>query len=87
MTEKGPLARTELWSSLPKEEWDRATTSLVVDVEDLPSDPTVNRLAGHGKSDLYGIYGLMAFAAVFAIPGVLMAANGLFRLIVGTEKR
>lgn len=80
-SEKGPLARKELWTTLPKEDWDRAAKTFVVDVDYLPSDPSVNCLAGKAGGEVGGVYGLMAFAVVFALPGVVIAANGILRLI------
>lgn len=81
-SEKGPLARNELWSTLPKEQWERATQSFQVEVEYLPSEPSVNCLAGQAGSELKGIYALMSFAALLGIPGGLMIAHSAYRMIV-----
>jgi hypothetical protein len=81
-SEKGPLARRQLWSTLPKDQWEQATRIGHVDVDYLPADPSVNCLAGRAGSELNGVYGLMAFAAVFALPGAILTANGVVRLIV-----
>ena len=83
--EKGPLARKAVWATLPKEQWERATRTLQVDVDYLPSDPSVNCLAGRADSELTGVYALMTFAAVFGVPGALMIAHSAYRLIMPRE--
>ena len=80
-SEKGLLARHELWTSLPKEAWEEAKSSSQVQVDYLPSDPSVNCVAGAAAKERTGVYGLMGFAALMAVPGALMAANGIYRLM------
>jgi hypothetical protein len=82
LSEKGPLARNEIWSTLPKDQWERATQSRRVDVEYLPSDPSVNCLAGQAGTDLAGVWFLMGFAALLAVPGILLVAHSLHRMVM-----
>ncbi len=72
MSERGPLARNELWATLPKEQWDEAARSGKVEIEYLPSDPSVNEIAGNAGKELIGVYALMGFAAVFGVPGAIL---------------
>src|SRR5437868_7245884 len=63
-SEKGPLARKELWAGLPKERWEQVTKTGTVEVEYLPSDPLVNEIAGEAGHELTGVYCIVGFGAV-----------------------
>jgi hypothetical protein len=45
--EKGPRARQELWTTLEKPAWDVARRTSWIEIEYLPSDPSVNCPVGH----------------------------------------
>ena len=80
-SEKGPLARKELWASLPKEQWEQATRAGTIDVEFLPSDPSVNEVAGKAGTELVGMYCLLGIGAVFGLPGVALMISGSVKTI------
>lgn len=86
-SEKGPLARKELWATLSKEQWEQVTRAGKIDVEYLPSDPSVNELAGKAGGELTGIYCLLGFGAVLGIPGAAIMVNGLVRTIACPDRR
>jgi len=79
--EKGPLARQELWTTLEKPAWDEARRTSWIEIEYLPSDPSVNCPLGHAAGELNVLYGLMAFALLLAAPGATLIAHSLYRAI------
>jgi len=84
-SEKGPLARTELWATLPKAQWEQVTSVGKIEVEYLPSDPSVNEIAGEAGRELTGTYCLMGLGSVFGIPGVAIMLNGFTRMLRRTS--
>lgn len=61
--EKGPLARNDLWSSLPKDKWEEAVRIGKVRVAYCVDDPTINVLAVDLNSNASA---LIAFSIVSA---------------------
>lgn len=70
-TERGPLARNELWSPLSKAEWDAVTRRGRIDVVYLPSDPTVNASARDLSHLVRDAYFGVGFSLLFVVPGLL----------------
>jgi hypothetical protein len=70
-TERGALARNELWSSLSKAEWDAVTRRGRIDIVYLPSDPSVNALARDASHLTRDAYFGVGISLLFSVPGVL----------------
>jgi hypothetical protein len=81
--ERGPLARKELWASLPKERWEQVTQAGKIDVDYLPSDPSVNEIAGEAGRELVGTYCLLGFGAALALPGIGLLVHGVVKNFSG----
>jgi hypothetical protein len=82
-SEKGPLARKQLWATLPKEKWEQVTRVGKIDVEYLPSDPSVNEIAGEAGRELTGTYCLLGLGGLFGIPGLAIMTNGFTKILAG----
>jgi len=80
-SEKGPLARKELWASLPKDEWEQVTQVGRVEVDYLPTDPSVNEIAGKAGPEVGGVYALMCFAGAFALAAGVLIVSGFLKLV------
>jgi hypothetical protein len=80
-SEKGPLARKELWASLPRERWEQVTKTGKIDVDYLPSDPSVNEIAGEARRELVDTYCLLGLGAVFGLPGLAIMFSGFARFV------
>jgi hypothetical protein len=76
-SEKGPLARQELWSSLPKQEWLQAIRTGVVPVAYSKQNPLINALERDVKSNAYSLY---AFS-IISVAGIAAASIWLVRLL------
>jgi hypothetical protein len=86
-TERGPLARNELWSTLPKEAWDQAVATGHVAVAYLPENPNVNALAADLPTLLRYIWIGIVFAVVPFVAGIVWLVLIVARWIFPSTKR
>jgi hypothetical protein len=83
-TEKGPLARKELWSSLPKEKWQQAIRTGIVEVVYCPDDPAINVLQDDFSTNLNWVYGGCVVSVIALAASVAWL---LFLTIIGPISR
>jgi hypothetical protein len=75
--EKGPLMRTELWSSLPKDKWEEAVRSGKVCVAYRADDPAINMLEVNVNAE----YGAVLIVCIIAAAGLVASLFWLVHLI------
>jgi hypothetical protein len=76
-SDKGPLSRSELWSSLPKDKWLEAVRSGTVSVAYCIDDPSINAI----DSDLASGYRTLLIFSIVAGSGLFASSLWLVWLI------
>lgn len=75
--EKGPLTRTAIWSSLPKDKWEEAVRSGKVCVAYRADDPAINMLEVNVNQE----YGAVLIVSIVAAAGLVASLFWLVYLI------